>query len=88
MISRASRSVASGIFILGLMMVGFGFVIYVFPEFFATLAAIVFFLAGLSCAITAIKIFWVTHKIGKTPYDESERYRKNVQIHTEEYYDV
>jgi len=87
-ISQASRTVAAGIFIVGIVLIGFGFMIYVLPKFFATLAAIVFFIAGVSCGITAIKIFLAQRRLNKLNSDDSEAYRKNVQIHIEEHYDI
>ncbi len=87
-ISRASRSIATGIFIVGLLLIGFGVIIIALPEIFALLAAAVFFIAGLGCAITALKIFLASGKLGKTSGDDSTRYRKNVQIHTEEHHDL
>lgn len=87
-ISQASRTVAAGIFIVGIVLIGFGFMIYVLPKFFATLAAIVFFIAGVSCGITAIKIFLAQRRLNKLNSDDSEAYRKNVRIHIEEHYDI
>ena len=86
-ISQASRAVAAGIFIAGLILIGFGFMIYLLPKFFATLAAIVFFVAGLGCAITAVKIFLAQRQLDKINSDDSMVYRKNVRIRTEEHYD-
>ena len=83
-ISQASRGVAAGIFIVGLVLIGFGFMIYLLPKFFATLAAIVFFVAGLGCGITAVKIFLALRRLDKINSDDSQVYRKNVQIHTED----
>ena len=90
-ISQASRTVAAGIFIVGLVLIGFGFMIYLLPKFFATLAAIVFFVAGLGCGITAVKIFLAMRRLDKINSDNSQGHRKNVRIHTnhtEEHYDV
>jgi hypothetical protein len=88
-ISQASRAIASGIFIVGMLLIGFGFMIYLLPKFFATLAAVVFFIAGLGCGITAVKIFLAQRKLDKmSSDDDTTGYRKNVQIHTEEYHDV
>ncbi len=87
-IARASRGVASGIFIAGLLLIGFGAVIIAFPEVFAFLAAVVFFIAGAGCAITALKIFLASRKLDKMDSDESAGYRNNVQIYTEEHYDL
>ena len=86
-ISQASRTVAAGILTVGLVLIGFGFMIYLLPRFFATLAAIVFFVAGLGCGITAVKIFLALRHLDKLDSDNPETYRKNVRIHTEEYYD-
>jgi hypothetical protein len=82
-VSQASRNFAAGLFIVGLLLVGFGFLVYVLRDLFAILASIVFFVAGVGCAITAVKIFWTLHKLDKTAHDNSEPYRKNVKIHIE-----
>jgi len=87
-VSQASRKVASGIFVVGLMLIGFGVIILALPEIFAFLAAAIFFFVGLGCAITAVKIFLTQRKLNKMTPDDSKGYRKNVQIHTEEYYDI
>ena len=86
-VSRASRSIATGIFIVGLLLIGFGVIIIALPEIFALLAAAVFFIAGLGCAITALKIFFAIGKLNRNSSDDSAAYRKNVQIHTEEHHD-
>ncbi len=64
-LSQASRTLAAGIFITGLVLMGFGFMIYLLPKFFATLAAIVFFVAGFGCGITAVKIFLTQRKLNR-----------------------
>ena len=86
-ISQASRAVAAGIFIVGLLLIGFGVIIAALPEIFAYLAAAMFFIAGIGCGITAVKIFWAQRKLDKINSDDSQGYRKNVQIHIEEHYD-
>jgi len=87
-LSQASRGVAAGMFIVGLLLIGFGVIVLALPEIFAFLAAVVFFIAGVVCGITALKIFLAQRKLDKLDSDESQRYRRNVQIHTEEYYDL
>lgn len=88
MISQASRTVAAGIFIVGLVLIGFGFMIYLLPRFFATLAAIVFSVFGIGCLATAVKIFLAQRRLDRLNSDDSQGYRRNVQIHTDEYYDI
>jgi hypothetical protein len=82
-ISQASRNFAAGLFIVGLLLIGFGFLVYILRDLFAVLAAIVFFVAGLGCGITAVKIFWAQHKLDKMSSSDSQDYRENVQIHIE-----
>jgi hypothetical protein len=86
-LSQASRSVASGILVVGLLLIGFGVVIIALPQLFAYLAALVFFVAGLGCAGTALKIFWAQRRIDRLHADDLDVYRKNVRIHTGEHYD-
>ena len=82
-LSRASRAVAATIMIVGLLLIGFGVLIAALPEFFAYLAAGVFFIAGIGCGITAIKIFWVQGRIDRaTEQQEPQVYRQNVRLHT------
>ena len=83
MISRASRQVASTVFITGMLLIGFGFLIYLLPEFFATLAAMFFFFVGGICAVTAVKMFLTQNKIDRMNTDDSDAYRKNVKIRSE-----
>jgi len=83
--SQASRGVAAGIFIVGLLLIGFGVIILALPEIFAFLAAAVFFIAGIGCGITAIKIFLAQRRLDKLTDNQSYGYRENVEIYNEEY---
>jgi len=87
-ISQASRNFAAGLFIVGLLLVGFGFLVYILRDLFAVLASIVFFVTGIGCGITAVKIFWAQRKLDKINSDDSPGYRENVQIHIEEHRDL
>ena len=82
-ISQTSRKIASGIFTTGLLLIGFGLLIYLYPKFFATLAAMVFFAVGLGTCITALKIFSAQHQLNKEMSKESNEYRENVRIRIE-----
>jgi len=84
-ISQASRSVATVIFVMGLLLIGFGVIILALPEIFAFLAAAVFFVAGIGCAITAVKIFLAQKRLHNFTDNNSYGYRENVEIYTEEY---
>jgi protein-S-isoprenylcysteine O-methyltransferase Ste14 len=87
MVSRASRNVAAGIFATGLMLVGFGLMIYLLPRLFATVAAVIFFIGGAGCISTAVKIFLAQRQLEKNGSDDSTAYRENVRIHIEEGHD-
>ena len=94
-VSQASRNFAAGLFIVGLLLIGFGFLVYILRDLFAILASIVFFVVGLFCGITAVKIFLAQRKLDKMSSDDLSRlgraktggttgYRRNVRIHIEE----
>ena len=88
MVSQASKNIAAGVFVLGLMLIGLGFLIYVLRDLFALIFAALFCAAGIGCGITALKILWASHKLNKFGSNGSVNYRKNVRIHTEEFHDV
>jgi divalent metal cation (Fe/Co/Zn/Cd) transporter len=86
-LSQASRSVASGIMVVGLLLVGFGVIIVALPKLIGYLVAMVFFVAGLGCAATALKIFWAQRRIDRFNADDLDAYRRNVRIHTGGHFD-
>jgi len=88
LISQASRNFVSWLFMAGLALIGFGILVYLLRDLFAVLAAAVFVFAGLGCVTTAAKIFFTREKTDKFNSDDSQCYRKNVRIHTEDYYDL
>ena len=79
-VSRASKNVAAGVFVLGLFLVGIGVLIAAMPELIGYMVSGIFFIAGAGCAVTAVKLYWTIRKINTPPTDPSEAYRKNVQI--------
>ena len=83
-ISQASRAFAAGIFIIGMILIGFGFLIYLLPKLFAYLAAIVFWIIGIGCGITAVKIFLASSG-NHDNINSSEGYRENVHIRIDEH---
>ncbi len=82
-VSQASKTIASAIIIIGMLLIGFGVLIMALPELFAFLAAAVFFIGGIGCGITAIKIFWAQHQIDEHSEEAPQVYRQNVRIHRE-----
>lgn len=82
-ISKATNTIAAGIFIVGMVLIGFGVLIIALPELFALLAAAVFFIIGLSVIGYAIRLF-VTIKKMQGMDGNNEIYRENVEIHSPE----
>ena len=87
-VSQASHAVASVVAVVGFLLVGFGMLIFALPKLFAFLAAAMFFLAGIGCFATAIKIFWAQRRIDRSSEGESQVYRQNVRIHSEQHDDL
>ena len=87
-VSQASRSVASAIMIVGFLLIGFGVLIFALPKLFAFLAAAMFFLAGIGCFGTAVRIFMAQRRIDQMSSDDPQVYRQNVRIHTEDHSDL
>ena len=86
-VSQATRGIAAGIFVVGLLLVGFGTLILMMPEVFAFLAACIFFIAGSGCALTAIKIYFAQRGMDRSQPPSGEPYRSNVRIHTRDGFD-
>jgi hypothetical protein len=83
MISLASRRMAGGILFVGLILAGFGILILAYPEFFATIAAIIFFIIGGSLILTAVKIYIASWRLKKSMDSFSQQAqdgRENVRI--------
>ena len=85
-VTTYSENIEMELFHLGvstLLLIGFGLLVYILRDLFAVLASIVFFVAGVGCGITAVKIFWAQHKLDKISSGDSPDYRENVRIHIE-----
>jgi len=81
MLGLASTKMAKGAFITGLLLIGFGVLIIAMPELFALLAAIVFFIAGLSSISVGIKILLAKRKMKNFAENINSAYRENVNVH-------
>ena len=78
-VSQASSNLAAGVFIVGMLLIGFGFLIWLLKDLFAILFAGLFCVIGIGCMATAVKIFWAFRRAGKTTPNNDGR--ENVQIH-------
>lgn len=79
--SQATNSIAKGSLVVGLMLIGFGMLVFILRDLFAFLAAALFFMAGFSAIIYAAKIFWAGHKMKRGMHTGSQAYRENVNVH-------
>jgi hypothetical protein len=86
-ICQASKRAAAGIFVVGLLLIGFGYLVYILRDVFAILAAVLFVIAGVGCGITAVKIFLAQRRLDKLSSSGPDSYRKNVRIRVEEHYE-
>lgn len=79
--SKAGKNIAKGSLITGLLLIGFGMLVFILRDIFAFLAAAIFFMAGFSAIGYAIKIFMATRK---QPKSRQNVYRENVEVHHSE----
>ena len=82
--AQMARNMAKGSFITGLLLIGFGMLVFVLRDLFALLAAGLFFLAGLSAIGYAIKLWLTTYRMNRATRDSRHAHRENVRIHGEE----
>ncbi|OHB64256.1 MAG: hypothetical protein A2Y76_13160 [Planctomycetes bacterium RBG_13_60_9] len=85
-LSQASRTMASSILVIGLLLIGFGVIIAALPALVGYMVAAIFFVAGLGCAAVAVKIFWAQRRLNRFVQDDLDVHRKNVRIHTGGHY--
>lgn len=64
--SQATGAVAKGAFIVGLLLIGFGLLVFVLRDLFAFIAAAIFFMAGFSAIGYAIRLWIVQYKLRKS----------------------
>lgn len=78
---QAGKSIAKGSLLTGLLLIGFGMLVFILRDLFAFLAAGIFFMAGFSAIGYAIKIFWATRSGDKSNNGGKGAYRQNVEVH-------
>ncbi|HDS85450.1 MAG TPA: hypothetical protein ENN97_09690 [Phycisphaerales bacterium] len=81
--SQAAKSLAWGAFITGLLLIGFGMLVFILRDLFAFLAAAIFFLAGFSAIGYAVRLMIARH----TMKNSDNLYRDNVEIHFDDEFD-
>ena len=75
---QTAKTLAKTGLITGLLLIGFGMLVFILRDLFALLAAAVFFVAGFSAIGYAVRMFIVFWRLKKT--QEHQPYRDNVEI--------
>jgi hypothetical protein len=78
--NQISKGYAKGLFVVGLLLIGFGTLVWLFKEVLALIAAAIFVIVGAGCCFNAVRIFFSTWKSAKS---EDDGRSANVKIHIE-----
>jgi hypothetical protein len=78
--NQASKSYAKGLFVIGLLLIGFGTLVWILKEVLAVIAAAIFIAVGGLCCFNAVRIFFNTIKTNKNNGGRSS----NVKIRIEQ----
>jgi len=82
--SGISKSFAKGLFVTGLLIFGFGLLVWIFRQVLAVIAAAIFMVVGVSCCLKAIRMYYLAWKFGRNSNDDNNAGRSpNVKIHIE-----
>lgn len=87
-VSQMTKGLAKGSLLLGLLLIGFGMLVFILRDLFALLAAAIFFIGGFSSIGYAIKLFIAAHRVRRGSKDPDGAYRENVNIRVEEFGDM
>ena len=82
--NQLSKGYAKGLFVVGLLLTGFGTLVWILKEVLAVIAAAIFIIVGCICCFNAIRIFIGTLKTNKDNNGRSN----NVKIHIEQNLDI
>ena len=77
---QATQGLAKGSLIIGLILIGFGMLVFVLRDLFAFIAAAIFFMAGFSAIGYAIRLFILQWKMRK----DKSVHREGVEVHFED----
>jgi hypothetical protein len=81
--NQLSKGYAKVLFIVGLLLIGFGTLVWILKEVLAVIAAVIFIAVGCICCFNAVRIFISTVKTNK-----DNNGRSNVKIRIEQDLDL
>ncbi len=76
--NQVSKSYAKGLFIVGLLLIGFGTLVWILKEVLAVIAAAIFIIVGCVCCFNGARIFINTMKSDK--HDDGRSSNVKVRI--------
>jgi hypothetical protein len=79
--AQGGKALGKSLIVLGLILAGFGFLVWVFQEILALVAAALLILAGLGLCINGVRVYWIARRAGKAVDNVDDLYRENVKIH-------
>jgi hypothetical protein len=82
--NQISKGYAKGLFVIGLLLIGFGTLVWILKEVLAVIAAAIFIIVGCICCFSAVRIFISTLKTNK----DSDGRSNNVKIRIEQDLDI
>ena len=77
-LNQISRGFAKGLFVIGLLLIGFGTLVWILKEFLAIVAAAIFIIVGVGCCFKAVRLFFITS--GSNSAKTSDDGRENVSV--------
>ncbi|MCD4830452.1 MAG: hypothetical protein K8R02_01435 [Anaerohalosphaeraceae bacterium] len=78
-LNQMSRGFAKGLFVIGLLLAGFGVLVYILKEVLAVIAAAIFMVVGFFCCVNAIRIYILSRKLNNAS-DPNDDHRENVRV--------
>jgi len=79
-LSQASKTMAAGILMVGLMLISLGVLVAAFPKVFAYVVAAILVTAGLGFAVTALKIFLMHRRLTRKDSGQDDMRSPNIQV--------
>ena len=85
--NQISKTYAKGLFVAGLLLIGFGTLVWILKEVLAVIAAAIFIVVGCVCCFNAIRILISTMETRQTRQNNDGR-SGNVKIRIEQDLDI
>jgi hypothetical protein len=81
--SQITKGFSKGLFVVGLLLIGFGTLVWVLKEIFALVAAAIFIIAGFGCCTNAVRLYFASKKSRPFNDENSAGRSDNVKVRIE-----